>query len=252
MGENWKRILRVSWYLIGPLFLYAWINDVVTIGWCWMGRFDVSLFRLVPESVAAAAAGALILGIWFCRERVAYPGKQQHLYRWIILVPVAAVSCIFLNHLLVFIGIPSEGYDKVKDMIFRRDLIWQIAGAGCLVPLAEELVFRGLGYGRLRREMKALPAAVITAVLFGLYHGNLIQGMYAFFMGLLLALVCEAYGNLASSWLFHAAANMTAILLTDTPAQAWLSSHTVIMLTVTTLGGMMLFGFIVKLREDIN
>jgi membrane protease YdiL (CAAX protease family) len=39
-----------------------------------------------------------------------------------------------------------------------------------LVPLAEELFFRGALYGWLRRHLRALPTILLTAVLFGLEH----------------------------------------------------------------------------------
>jgi membrane protease YdiL (CAAX protease family) len=39
-----------------------------------------------------------------------------------------------------------------------------------LVPLAEELFFRGALYGWLRRHQRALPTILITAVLFGFEH----------------------------------------------------------------------------------
>ena len=60
------------------------------------------------------------------------------------------------------------------------------------------------------------PAALISAVLFGLYHGNLLQGVYAFLLGLVLAWLYERFQTLAAPWLFHAAANMTSIIAVNT------------------------------------
>lgn len=214
MEESWKCGLRISWYLLGPLLLYALVNECMILFWTRLTESASAHPGRIPASVPAAAAGAFVLWVWYRKQN---EGRRKARLSWtqcLGIIAAAAVSCILLNHLLVFLGISSEGYDKVKGMVFELDLIWQIAGSGILIPLAEELVFRGLGYQRLRREMNALPAAVITAMLFALYHGNLIQGIYAFLMGLLLTFVCEIYGSLSAAWLFHAAANFTAILLT--------------------------------------
>jgi len=50
-------------------------------------------------------------------------------------------------------------------------------------------------------------AVIISALMFGLYHGNLVQGIYAFIMGCLLALVYEWTGSFAAPVLFHMIAN---------------------------------------------
>ncbi len=252
MNENWKRGMRISWYLLGPLLLYALVYDIVSFFWSREGNFMIPFAGYIPEYVPAGMMGVLALWFWIRKERVFYPKREKNRIPWIILVPAAAASCLFFNHLLVLLGIPSEGYDAVKDIIFHRERIWQIAGPGFFIPLAEEFAFRGLGYGRIRRELDVLPAAVITALLFGLYHGNMIQGIYAFLMGLLMALVCEAYGSLAASWLFHAVANLTAIFLTGTPIPVWFGDHRLAMILTAILGGTLLFGFVLKLREDLS
>ena len=42
---------------------------------------------------------------------------------------------------------------------------------GLLAPLAEEIIFRGLLYGWLRRFWRVIPAAVVSALVFGAVHG---------------------------------------------------------------------------------
>lgn len=205
MKGCWKRGLRISWYLLGPLLFYAVIHDVV---WLICDRFCVP----IPAMTAAAAVSSVCLGVWYRKERLECHALRLTVCLGVILA--AAVSCILLNHVLFALGIAKDGYEVVKGQVFEQAFIWQLAGAGVLVPLAEELVFRGLGYQRLRREADVWTSAVLTSILFGLYHGNLIQGIYAGIMGLFLAFVCEHEKNLLASWLFHAAANVTAIIVT--------------------------------------
>lgn len=241
MGENWKCGLRISRCLFEPLLFYALLYDGVLL--CWE-RWNITE---IPASVAAAAVSSLVLAVWYWRitrnsaifsskmcsrkqEEVRTDRKTSLLERlrvrvsclravkrfgaYLLLVPAAAITSVVLNQLLRMSGISYAEYNEVKGQVYQLALIWQIAGSGTLIPLAEELVFRGLSFRNLRRELDYLPAAVLTAVLFALYHGNWIQGIYAFLMGLLLALVYEAYGNLTAPWLFHVGANLTAILLT--------------------------------------
>lgn len=76
-----------------------------------------------------------------------------------------------------------------------------------VAPISEELVFRQVIYKRLRGISPVWAAVLISALLFGLYHGNLVQGIYAFIMGCLLALVYEWTGSFVAPVLFHMIAN---------------------------------------------
>ena len=65
-----------------------------------------------------------------------------------------------------------------------------IISYGILAPLGEEIVFRGVVYGQLRKVLKVPYAVVLSGLAFGLFHGNLVQAVYATVIGCLLALVC--------------------------------------------------------------
>lgn len=67
----------------------------------------------------------------------------------------------------------------------------------------EELVFRGIAYNGYRKVGTKFMAVMLSALMFGLMHGNLNQALYAFVLGIFLALLVEATGSLFSSMLFH-------------------------------------------------
>ena len=63
----------------------------------------------------------------------------------------------------------------------------------CFVgPFAEEILFRGLLLRSLQKYGKQV-AIFVSALLFGLFHGNIVQIPYAFLVGLLLAYVTVEY-----------------------------------------------------------
>ena len=45
---------------------------------------------------------------------------------------------------------------------------------------------------------------MLSALMFGLYHGNLVQAIYGFVLGYLAVYIYEKYGSLKASILFHA------------------------------------------------
>lgn len=63
----------------------------------------------------------------------------------------------------------------------------------CLLgPVAEEILFRGLVLRSLQPYGKKF-AIVISSLLFGLYHGNLMQAPFAFVVGLVMGYVAMEY-----------------------------------------------------------
>lgn len=84
-----------------------------------------------------------------------------------------------------------------------------------LAPVLEEGFFRFILYGWMRRFMEVLPAAAVSSLAFGLYHGNWIQGIYAFFLGMVLAWGYETsgYRRYPMVVLMHGAANLAALTI---------------------------------------
>lgn len=94
-------------------------------------------------------------------------------------------------------------------------VVWFISTV-LLPPLTEELVFRGLILRYLRRAGARFWAAnLIQALLFGCFHMNLIQGIYAFLLGLILGYLANHYRTLTACMLFHGFFNLFGTLLTD-------------------------------------
>ena len=69
-------------------------------------------------------------------------------------------------------------------------------------PIVEELLFRGMILQSLRKYGDGF-AIVVSAMLFGLYHGNFVQMVFAFIAGLVMALVVVRTGSLWNSIIIH-------------------------------------------------
>jgi membrane protease YdiL (CAAX protease family) len=82
-----------------------------------------------------------------------------------------------------------------------------------VIPICEELVYRGLIYMRMRQYLNVNMSILVSALIFGLVHGNPVQGIYGFLVGILFAYVYEQYGSLKAPILAHVSANMLSLLL---------------------------------------
>lgn len=75
-----------------------------------------------------------------------------------------------------------------------------------LGPIFEELVFRKLLIDKLARYGTAF-ASIVSALVFGLYHGNFEQFFYAFFVGIVLSYVYCVYGKAIYPVIIHICLN---------------------------------------------
>ncbi len=76
-----------------------------------------------------------------------------------------------------------------------------------LGPICEELVFRGLTYKAAEKYLPIPAAIAIQAFLFGAYHMNMMQGSYAFVLGLGLGYIMYLYDDIVLTIIFHVAFN---------------------------------------------
>lgn len=81
-----------------------------------------------------------------------------------------------------------------------------------LPAVLEEITFRGIIYGGYRNST-IKRAMFASALLFGLFHMNINQFCYAFFMGIVFVLVREATGSMHCSMIMHFIFNANSVVL---------------------------------------
>ena len=123
---------------------------------------------------------------------------------------LALSASLGLNILLTLTGFAdsSQTYQEVADRQYGVAFGIGLILYGLVSPLAEEVVFRGVIYNRLRRFYGPVIGVVVSAIFFGAFHGNLVQGVYGACMGILIAYVYERQGSFFFPVLFHAVANL--------------------------------------------
>lgn len=129
-----------------------------------------------------------------------------------VAIMVIGISCL-MNLLIALIPIDDVEYQKIAEEMFNNNgIVIQLVVIGILAPVSEELIFRGLIFRRSRDYVGFMWAAVCSGLFFGIYHGNLTQGIFAFFMGMLFAAIYEHFGTLWAPIVAHMANNIFATL----------------------------------------
>ena len=82
-----------------------------------------------------------------------------------------------------------------------------------IVPLLEEIIFRGFFYDTIKIISNNLMAIILTSITFAFAHSDLQQITYAFIAGIFLAYIRYKCNNIIYSIIMHFIMNLTAYIL---------------------------------------
>ena len=156
------------------------------------------------------------------RDVVFGKNDKQPFTIWIKEILLATVTTaalgIAVNNMIAMTPLiqTSSGFKEANEAFFAGDMLLELLGSCLVIPIAEELLFRGVVYRRCRLYFNEKAGVLISALLFGIVHANLVQFIYAALLGLLLALLIEKTGKLSMAVLGHMAANTVAVVRAET------------------------------------
>jgi uncharacterized protein len=197
------------------------------------GQFDIQGFTEELTSYIGAQSSWIILiavAVSLPTFYLFYRDRRQDLMTFVSLRSISPVSIpvliilglslnIILELLLVlasqlsFLSGIFESYNKLASSIFSGNIVITLIAVGIIGPIFEEILFRGLIFGELRKITKVRLAIFIQALLFGIYHMNVVQGTYAFLIGLLLGYIYYRSNSIFASMIIHITINTSSTLL---------------------------------------
>lgn len=121
------------------------------------------------------------------------------------------ILLLFLSSILTKL-IPS--YNEVANQLATsRGSALQLIITIALIPIYEEIFYRGIIFGYLRKNFNIIVAIVVQALVFGVMHLNLVQGIYTFILGIVLALIYMYSESILGNITVHIIFNLLGILI---------------------------------------
>jgi membrane protease YdiL (CAAX protease family) len=173
--------------------------------------------------------------------------------RSVLLVVGIGVGLNFLVSVLITLTGLSErfsDYEDIANTLTSGSFLVQILAVGILAPVAEELCFRGITLSRLS-GVKLWAAIIIQAALFGIVHLNILQGLYAFAVGIVLGFLCTRFRTLWLPIVLHIVFNTTNILFSQFAGNSE-TADVIIGFIATASIVLSIVCFVFLLREDKN
>lgn len=132
----------------------------------------------------------------------------------------------------------SRGFDTVSETFTSDNVILVLILAVIIAPISEEMLMRGVIYPMLRFRFSAYTACIVTACIFGLLHGNIVQFIVTIPLSILVAWVYELSRDVTYCALMHMLFNFTAMLI----PVGWIVELNPVALTVFVLIALPLLG----------
>lgn len=165
--------------------------------------------------------GVLFFGLWyrfsFKKPRPSLKSGIQNMTGKAVLLAVGCgvCMCFFANATLIvetYLA-PSivETYMELAEAAGLGVDVLAIIATILLAPIGEEFLCRGLIFKYAKKGLGSFWAAnILQAFLFGCIHGNWVQGIYAFFIGLVLGYLVEKYHTLLPAMILHFVLNLSS------------------------------------------
>lgn len=201
---NWFYLILLVFTFAGSIGLSYALKDADIPEW--FGMIQTYLVMLVPTVIFMAV----------CRIN---PIKKLP---WRILRPADALLSLLFGYMLVpmmlFLNYVSmlfvDNHMQEASMSMRQDYVFvvQLLFMAVIPAMVEEFLFRGIFFHSYRKN-GVFGAALMSALIFGMFHMNFNQFFYAFALGVIFALLVEATGSLFASMLAHFSANSYSVIV---------------------------------------
>lgn len=153
--------------------------------------------------------------------------KLNNILKYLLIIPFGVFNMLWANYFVALLQLVMpkfmlESYTDTQQIIEGGGFLIQFLTAGIVAPIVEELIFRGIVYRRTKKMTGTIAAAILSAALFGVFHGNWVQAPYAFIIGIVAVFVYEKFKSIVAPIMLHMSANILSVLImtlasSDTP-----------------------------------
>lgn len=222
------------------LMLIAAIIGMCVLGFHYLGEWSVTFISKTPladyysDSQAAfmivqiihslcailipfSVGGFLIQKL--CKDREIIPlWKPNSLKNFFFAIGIGFVTLVIGNYITTFFVLGMESFGvffqtgEVPNVETASDFFWQVLATALVPALVEEFAVRGVIMQSLRKYGDIF-AIVVSALLFAILHGNMVQAPFALLLGCIMGWLVIITDSLWTGIAIHFMNNFYAVVM---------------------------------------
>lgn len=165
-------------------------------------------------TVASAVMAVIFFGRMYLKERNSFLKENNKEINTFVMIAFGVMLSMAAGSILSAMNIDNiyGSYEKTSSLLLNGNIVYRLFALGVITPAAEEIIFRGLVFNRVKKQYGSLYGIVVSSVMFGVFHFNLVQGLYAFIIGMAFAYCYELTGDLKVPVYMHMSINVLTVL----------------------------------------
>ena len=207
-----NRIWQIAYPIVAYYLLYHCFHILfLMLFGKWLGTLEC----------LALSSGVTLLVVWNIYRSLPVVKGERTRDRVLIGKEIGAIAAVVVFGILLNIIISntplaeiSQGYREANAALFSGSFWIKVLANGILIPVLEEVVYRGIVCSQLDLWYGRKISVAASAFLFGIMHFNVVQFLYAFLMGLALGYVYTAYKKLWIPIAAHGIINIVVVFVT--------------------------------------
>jgi membrane protease YdiL (CAAX protease family) len=223
---GWKDVLLivgVVFYVVAAFFvgaLLARVGFFLIFGQGWSGDTVKLLSSQVVADILAVILVVVVPGKVFKKLQL----KKQELgikggVMWrdigLAIVGFVAYMAVWIAVGMLMTAVPWFDVNEAQDLGFAGlfGTAERLAGfvvLVVLVPIFEEVLFRGWMFGMLRKKLGFWLTAILVSLAFAMLHGQVNVGVNVFIMSMMMCFLREKTGTIYAAIILHSLKNLLA------------------------------------------
>ncbi|MDF2537876.1 MAG: hypothetical protein K0S76_897 [Herbinix sp.] len=186
---------------------------------------SLSMEILYVFSMIASLACGIVFFFWYrhlIRFEVRGSLKKLFTVKNLVLLILLGLGCQsfltgFMSLIQPFFYDLFDDYADVVEQLMSGNIVTVVVYTIFMAPIVEELIFRGVILHKANKVIPFLGANILQAILFGIYHMNIVQGIYATIAGFLFGLMYYKFRNIYAPIMLHMIINASSFVIIYLP-----------------------------------
>ena len=212
-----KTISRIGWSLVALMF-FSQVGGMVLAQICKRllpALVQTSIYNFIINTIPIYCIGLPIFILIIRKVPKENLNEKSNLtiIQFIKFVVISFATMYVFNLLGIFVNLGisvlkgSYVINPISNLLSKVNVFQTIIFVGIIAPVMEEVIFRKILLSRLRK-FGDFFSIFLSALAFGMFHGNLSQFFYAFALGCIFAYIVIKTGTIKYSIILHMIINL--------------------------------------------